>query len=134
MHERALSESVCKQDREGIQLCPVLQTVIMGLEKRTVGSNGTSMTTEDALFSVREVGKESSPGPQVEVGQMLSPKDSSAGRPLWTTETPEVTADRRRQIRARRKRWSRIGNGVGGNGDFTNWPSSACSRQLRLSD
>ena len=34
----------------------------MGLEKRTVGSMGTSMTTEDALSSVREVGKESSPG------------------------------------------------------------------------
>ena len=34
----------------------------MELEKRTVGSMGTSMTTEDALSSVREVGKESSPG------------------------------------------------------------------------
>ena len=34
----------------------------MGLEKRTVGSMGTSMTTEGALSSVREVGKESSPG------------------------------------------------------------------------
>jgi len=39
-----------------------LPVVIMGLEKRTVGSMGTLMTTEDALSSVREVGKESSPG------------------------------------------------------------------------
>ena len=34
----------------------------MELEKRTMGSMGTSMTTEGALSSVREVGKESSPG------------------------------------------------------------------------
>ena len=34
----------------------------MELEERTVGSMGTSMTTEGALLSVREVGKESSPG------------------------------------------------------------------------
>ena len=46
---RALSDSVCKRDREGIQLCPVLRTVIMGPEKRTMGSNGTAIATEDAL-------------------------------------------------------------------------------------
>ena len=34
----------------------------MELEKRTVGSMGTSMTTEEALPSVREVGKEYGPG------------------------------------------------------------------------
>ena len=39
-----------------------LPVVIMGLEKRTVGSMGTLMTTEDALSSVSKVGKESSPG------------------------------------------------------------------------
>ena len=33
-----------------------LSIVIMGLEKRTVGSMGTSMTTEGALSSGREVG------------------------------------------------------------------------------
>ena len=36
--------------------------MIMGLEKRTMGSVDASRTTEIALVSVREVGKESSPG------------------------------------------------------------------------
>jgi len=38
-----------------------LPVVIMGLEKRTVGSMGTLMTTEDALSSVRG-GKGIQPG------------------------------------------------------------------------